>query len=77
MCSRDHARVEVAEDRLDVLSRLITEGEQYQIEEVQFIASLIERGQSPAGAEAALREVEGTLVALRAQRSVLQGGRRP
>lgn len=65
-----------AEGRLDVLNRLITEGEQYRIEEAQFIASLIEHGQSPAEAKGALREVEDTLVALRAQQSVLQCERR-
>ena len=54
-----------AEDRLEVLNRLIEEGEQYRDEQVALVETQTQCGQDATAAEAELREVEDALTGLR------------
>jgi hypothetical protein len=62
----------LSDDSLDVVERLIDEGEARRIEQIQIIAHLTESGQSTDAATHALQEIEDTLAALRCRWEYLQ-----
>ena len=62
----------LSEDSLDVVERLIDEGEARRIEQIRIIAHLTERGQNSAEGTHALQDIEDTLAALRCRWEYLQ-----
>ena len=62
----------LSEDSLDVVERLIDEGEARRIEQIRIIAHLTECGQNSAEATHALQAIEDTLAALRCRWEYLQ-----
>lgn len=61
-----------AADRLDLLTRLVKEGEAAQSDQMALIEYQTRLGQDTTDAEAALRKIEDTLATVRAQRVALQ-----
>ena len=68
--------IETRDDALNVVNRLLDDGEDQRTEQVRLIESLTERGERTAEAERLLREIEGTLAVIRVQQSCLQATRR-
>jgi hypothetical protein len=62
----------LSDDSLDVVERLIDEGEARRIEQIRIIAYLTGCGQSIAEATHALQEIEDTLAALHCRWEYLQ-----